>query len=81
MSEISQSDPKEFVVTMPTYSVLGDMLARTGTFNFRVAKLPGGGFGVFADSFPVENYSSEEEALALCNRLIHQQARDHKRAT
>jgi hypothetical protein len=64
---------------MPTYSVLGDMLARTGMFKFRVSKLPGGGYGVFADQFPVENYSSENEAMALCNRLIHQQARDHKR--
>jgi hypothetical protein len=65
---------------MPTYSVLGDMYARTGTFKFRVVKLPGGGgFGVFADMFPVENYPTEEEANALCNRLIHQQAGDHKR--
>jgi hypothetical protein len=69
----------EFDDTMPTYSVLGDVLARTGTFNFRVAKLPGGGFGVFAGTFLVESYTSEEDAKALCNRLIHQQARDHKR--
>jgi hypothetical protein len=64
---------------MPTYSDFGGLLARTGTFNFRVAKLPGGGFGVFADTFHVESYTSEEDAKALCNRLIHQQARDHKR--
>jgi hypothetical protein len=81
MSDASQTNPTEFAETMPTYSVLGDMLARTGMFKFRVARLPGGGFGVFADTFPVENYSSEDEAMALCNRLIHQQARDHKRAT
>lgn len=81
MSEINQSNPTEFEETMPTYSVLGDMLARTGMFKFRVVRLPSGDFGVFADMFPVENYTSEEEAKALCNRLIHQQARDHKRAT
>jgi hypothetical protein len=69
----------EFDDTMPTYSVLGDKLAKSGRFNFRVAKLPGGGFGVFADTFPVESYTSEEDAKALCNRLIHQQAKDHKR--
>jgi hypothetical protein len=81
MSEISQTNPTDFAETMPTYSVLGDMLARTGMFKFRVVRLSGGGFGVFADTFAVENYSSEDEAMALCNRLIHQQARDQKRAT
>jgi hypothetical protein len=75
----SQLATPDFPESMPTYSVLGDVLATTGMFKFRVARLSGGGFGVFADHFPVENYSSEEEAKALCNRLIHQQARDHKR--
>jgi hypothetical protein len=81
MSHSSHLNPPDFSETMPTYSVLGDMLARTGMFKFRVVKLAGGGFGVFADTFQVENYSSEDEATALCNRLIHQQAKDHKRAT
>jgi hypothetical protein len=69
----------EFNDTMPTYNVLGDMLARTGTFNFRVSKLLDGDFGVFADTFLVESYTSEEDAKASCSRLIHQQARDRKR--
>jgi hypothetical protein len=79
MSEIIEPNPTEFVETMPTYSVLGNLLAWTGMFKFRVARLPGGGFGVFADQFPVENYSREDEAMALCNRLIHQKARNQKR--
>ena len=80
MSEISQPHPSKFVETMPSNSVLGDILARTGTFKFRVARLPGGGFGVFADTFPVEDYQCEEQARALCSRLIYQQTRDHQRA-
>jgi hypothetical protein len=81
MTEISRPNLIEFVETMPTYSVHGDMLARTGMFKFRVVRLSSGGFGVFADMFSIENYSSEDEAMALCNRLIHRQARDHKRET
>jgi hypothetical protein len=81
MSHSNQSNPPDFSETMPTYNVLGDMLAKAGMFKFHVVKLPGGGFGLFADMFLVENYSSEDEAKASCNRLIHQQAKDHKGAT
>jgi hypothetical protein len=66
----------EFDDTRPSDSILGDILARTGTFKFRVARLAGGGFGVFADQFPIENYPSEEQAKALCNRLSRQQFRE-----
>ena len=66
----------EFDDTKPSDSVLGDILAKTGTFKFRVARLPGGGFGVFADQFPIENYPGEDQAKALCNRLRRQQSRE-----
>jgi hypothetical protein len=79
MSYSSQLNPPDFSDAMPNFSVLGDMLVRIGTFKFRVVKIPGSDCGVFADMFHVESYASEEDANALCNRLIHQQARDHKR--
>jgi hypothetical protein len=66
----------EFDDTKPSDSVLGNILASKGVFNFRVARIPGGGFGVFADQFPVENYPSEVEAKALCSRLIRHQSRE-----
>jgi hypothetical protein len=66
----------EFDDTKPSDSILGDILARTGTFKFRISRLPGGGFGVFADQFPIENYPNEDQAKALCNRLTRQQTRD-----
>jgi hypothetical protein len=66
----------EFDDTKPSDSVLGDILARTGTFKLRVAKLPGGGFGVFADQFLIENYATEDQAKALCNRLSREQSRE-----
>jgi hypothetical protein len=65
-----------FEDTSPSDSILGDILARTGTFKFRVIRLPGSRFGVFADQFPIENYQSEDQAKALCNRLGRQQARE-----
>jgi hypothetical protein len=66
----------EFDDTKPRDSGLGDLLAITGTFKFRVARLPSGGFGVFADQFPIANYPSQDQARALCIRLSQQQARE-----
>jgi hypothetical protein len=66
----------EFDDTKPSDSRLADILAITGSFKFRVARLPGGGFGVFADQFQIENYPSEDQAKALCNRLSRHQSRE-----
>jgi hypothetical protein len=66
----------EFDDTKPSDSRLGEILAIKGNFKFRVARLLGGGFGVFADQFAIENYPSEDQAKALCNRLSRQQSRE-----
>jgi hypothetical protein len=66
----------EFDDTKPSDSRLGEILTIKGNFKFRVARLSGGGFGVFADQFPIENYPSEDQAKALCNRLSRQQSRE-----
>jgi hypothetical protein len=66
----------EFQDTASSDSALPDILAITTLFKFRVAKLPSGNFCVFADTFQIEDYPNEDEARALCNRLIAHQARE-----
>jgi hypothetical protein len=54
-------------------------IAANAMFHFYVEPLPTGEFCVYADTFPIEDYPTENEAKALCKRLIAQQTRDARR--
>jgi hypothetical protein len=54
-------------------------IAANAMFLFHVEPLPTGEFCVYADTFPIEDYRTEIEAKALCNRLIAQQSRDARK--
>jgi hypothetical protein len=66
----------EFQDTVPGDIPFAEVLANTINFNFRVEKRPNGNYCVCADSFPIKEYPSEEQAHAFCNRLIEHQSRE-----
>jgi hypothetical protein len=66
----------EFQDTVPGDIPCAEVLANTINFKFRVEKTPSGNYCVRADSFPIKEYPSEEQAHAFCNRLIDHQSRE-----
>jgi hypothetical protein len=54
-------------------------IAANSMFHFHVEPLPTGEFGVYADTFPIEDYRTETEAMALCERLVAQQSHDARK--
>ena len=71
----------EFQDTVPGDIPFAEVLANTINFSFRVQKMPSGTFCVCADSLPIREYPSEEQAHAFCNRLIEHQSCEYLEGT
>jgi hypothetical protein len=54
-------------------------IAGNAMFHFHVEALPTGEFCVYADTFQIEDYRTENEAKAFCKRLIAKQSRDARK--
>jgi hypothetical protein len=66
----------DFQDTVPGYIPFLGVLANTINFNSRVEKMPSGNYCVRADSFPIKEYPSEDQAHPFCNQLTVHQSRE-----